>query len=132
MKKPGAIWKELVKNLGRKPATVLYPKERLTIPPNFRGKPVFYPEKCIGCQLCVRNCPSEAIVIEKVADKKFACTFYLDRCIYCGQCQDICWTRNAAIIMSQVYELAAFDRKTLIDTKKPDLSAPQPETVATN
>jgi formate hydrogenlyase subunit 6/NADH:ubiquinone oxidoreductase subunit I len=113
--RPGAIWREITKNLGRKPATVLYPKERLPLPPNFRGRPVFDPEKCVGCKICERDCPSGVITIEKVAEKTFACTFALDRCIFCGQCADSC--PRKAITMSQIFELATFERKSLIDRK---------------
>lgn len=112
MKKPGAIYKEITKNLFRKPVTVLYPKERLKIPKNLRGRPVFDPNGCIGCQICVRDCPANAIKIEKIAEKTFSCTFYLDRCIYCGQCADSC-PKNT-ITMTQEYELASLDRPSLI------------------
>ncbi|OGS17599.1 MAG: hypothetical protein A2219_01160 [Elusimicrobia bacterium RIFOXYA2_FULL_50_26] len=121
MRRPGAIWRELVKNLRRKPATVLYPAERLEIPENFRGRPVFNPATCIGCMMCVRDCPAKAVKIEKVGEKKFSCTFYLDRCIYCGQCSDSCVKKS--ITMSHEFELACFDRSTLVDTKKEDAQA---------
>ncbi|MCR4428031.1 MAG: 4Fe-4S binding protein [Caldiserica bacterium] len=115
MTRPGAIWREITKNLGRKPATVLYPKERLPIPSNFRGRPVFDPEKCVGCKICERDCPSGVITIEKVAEKTFACTFSLDKCIFCGQCADSC--PRKAITMSQIFELAAFKKDSLVDRK---------------
>jgi len=117
MIKPGAIWKELLKNFSRKPATVLYPKERLNLPPNFRGRPMYDASKCIGCMLCVKDCPAQAIQIEKVAEKSYQCTFYLGRCIFCGQCADSC--NKGAITMSQVYELAAFTQSSMTDTVKP-------------
>ncbi len=116
MKYPGAIFKELLNNLKRKPATVLYPAERLTLPKNFRGRPVFDPKGCIGCMMCVRDCPAKAVKIEKIADKTFSCTFYLDRCVYCGQCADSCPKKT--ITMSQEFELASFSRDSLESIKK--------------
>ncbi len=116
MRRPGAIWREITKNLGRKPATVRYPKQRLPLPDNFRGKPVFDPKGCVGCLMCVRDCPARAIQIDKIAEKTFACTFYLDRCIFCGQCADSCPRKT--IHMSHDYELASFDRDGLIDRRK--------------
>ena len=127
MKKPGyAIWKEIAANIKRKPATVLYPAQRLPIPPNFRGRPTFRPEKCIGCMLCVRDCPSEAVKIEKTAPKTFTCTFYLDRCIFCGQCADSC--NKEAIVMTQEYELTSLDRPSLVKVTKGTPPPPAPET----
>lgn len=116
MKKPGAIWKDILANLKRKPSTVLYPKERLDIPEMFRGKPMFDSALCIGCQICVRDCPSNAIKIEKIEEKRFGCIFYLDRCIFCGQCSDSC--PKKAIKMSKEYELASLNREDLIDNQK--------------
>ncbi|OGS03526.1 MAG: hypothetical protein A2339_02650 [Elusimicrobia bacterium RIFOXYB12_FULL_50_12] len=118
--RPGAIWRELVKNLLRKPVTVLYPAERMAIPYAVRGKPVFEPSTCIGCMMCVRDCPSEAVKIEKLAEKTFACTFYLDRCIYCGQCAESCPRKS--ITMTHDYELACIDKSVLKEYKK---GAPQ-------
>ncbi len=114
MRRPGAIWRKLVKNLGRKPVTVTYPKEPMLLPKNFRGRPVYDPKGCIGCKICERDCPSRAIAITKVAEKTWACTFALDRCVYCGQCADSCPKKT--ILMSHIYEMATFDRQTLIET----------------
>jgi len=122
MKHPGAIWKELLANASHKPATVLYPKERLELPPNFRGRPVFHPEKCIGCMLCTKDCPSRAVEINKIAEKTYSCTFHLGRCIYCGQCADSC--NKDAITMSHIYELAAFEQQSMNDTTKGEPKTP--------
>lgn len=125
MRRPGAIWREITKNLGRKPATVRYPKQRLPLPANFRGRPVFDPKGCVGCLMCVRDCPARAIKIDKIAEKTFACTFYLDRCIFCGQCADSCPRKT--IHMSQEYELASFNRDGLVDEKKGESLPPKAE-----
>ena len=119
MKTPGAIWRELFRNLGRKPATVMYPAVRFDLPSAHRGRPVFEPSTCIGCMMCVRDCPSNAVKIEKFVEKTYQCTFYLDRCVYCGQCAESCPRKS--ITMSHEYELACFDRKTLEVLKKPEV-----------
>lgn len=56
-------------------------------PERFRGKIVYDREKCIGCKLCLKVCPSEAIVF-KENEKKIK--VYLSRCTFCAQCNDVC------------------------------------------
>src|SRR5512147_777019 len=101
---PGRMIKLVFESLFKKPATEKYPYEKAHIPKGFRGKINFYPEKCIGCKLCMRDCPSGAIKIVKVGEKKFEMEIELDKCIYCGQCVDSCMKK--AIELTQEFELA--------------------------
>jgi formate hydrogenlyase subunit 6/NADH:ubiquinone oxidoreductase subunit I len=111
MKLPGKMLPFILKILAKKPATVLYPFVKVEMPENFRGKLKFEAEKCIGCKLCMRDCPSDAIHITKVGDKQFEAELDLDKCIYCGQCVDTC--PKQALCATKEYELAGFDRKKL-------------------
>ena len=81
------------------------------MPDKFRGKIMFHPERCIGCQMCVRDCPSGAIEIKKVGDKKFECHIDLGKCIYCAQCVDSCMKK--ALEATKEFELAVLDREKL-------------------
>ena len=113
-KGPGKILGEALRTFGKKPATTTYPFTKIDISDNYRGKLKFVPENCIGCNLCVKDCPSNAIAIENTGtkeEKKFIAVLNLDRCIFCGQCVDSC--RKNALSMSNYIELADLDRKNL-------------------
>ena len=77
----------------------------------FRGKLVFYPEKCIGCKLCMRDCPSGAINIVKRPDNTFEAQIDLGKCIYCAQCVDSC--PKKALEATKDVEHAQLDNKKL-------------------
>ena len=107
MRKFGKMMGLALTSARSKPATVPYPYQKLPTPVNFRGKITADANKCIGCKLCVRDCPSDAIHIIKTGDKRYDIEFNLDRCIYCGQCVDSC--NKDALALSSEYELAQLD-----------------------
>jgi formate hydrogenlyase subunit 6/NADH:ubiquinone oxidoreductase subunit I len=111
MKSIGKMIPELLGQMVSKPDTVMYPYEHKKVQDRFRGKLKFDPEKCIGCKMCERNCPSDAIEITKVGEKQFKASVYLDRCIYCGQCVDTC--PKKALENTEAFELASFNRDSL-------------------
>lgn len=104
MIKPGKIAGQLIQSLFKRPATINYPAQRSGMPKGFRGKLKFNPSLCIGCKLCMRDCPAGAIKIEKIGDKQFMMAINLGKCIYCGQCVDSC-VKKALEITSE-FELA--------------------------
>jgi Formate hydrogenlyase subunit 6/NADH:ubiquinone oxidoreductase 23 kD subunit (chain I) len=69
MKKPGRMSSEVLKAVLKKPATVLYPFVKVEKPEKFRGKLKFHAEKCIGCKICMKDCPANAITINKIGEK---------------------------------------------------------------
>jgi formate hydrogenlyase subunit 6/NADH:ubiquinone oxidoreductase subunit I len=104
MIRPGKMIKQVLQSLFKKPATINYPFVKVEMPDKFRGKLKFYPERCICCKLCMRDCPSNAIVIKKVGEKRFEAEIDLAKCVYCAQCVDSC--PKGALESTKNFELA--------------------------
>ena len=127
MIKPGKMASQLIRSLFKKPATMNYPAQKSPMPEGFRGRLKFIPEKCIGCKMCMRDCPTGAIEIKKVGEKKFEAHINLGKCIYCGQCVDSCLKK--ALEITGEYELArlkSFELEIMTDNgKKEDDTKPE-------
>ncbi len=103
--------------LVRKPATVMYPVERLTPPERFRGKLLYDPSDCSLCGLCQRDCPADVIkVVRKRVEREDGkketvghVEFEMDRCIFCGQCAYSC--HQGSITFTNEFELAQGKRE---------------------
>jgi formate hydrogenlyase subunit 6/NADH:ubiquinone oxidoreductase subunit I len=111
MKRRVKVIRQVLRSVFKKPNTTRYPYVKSGMPKGFRGKIKFYPERCIGCKLCMRDCPSNAITIKKVGEKQFEAEFDLGKCIYCGQCVDSCLKK--ALEYTEEFELAQLDRAKL-------------------
>jgi len=118
--------------LFRPPITILYPEaKRTAVQPRFKGRHwlTLYEdamERCVGCELCVIVCPSQAIFVQAGENtpehqvskgERYAADFQINelRCIFCGFCEEACPT--GAIVLGREYELASFTRDTMIYTK---------------
>ena len=117
MKFPGKMVPEVFKTAVKPPVTSRYPFEKAEVPEDFRGKIHFNSQQCIGCKMCMRDCPAKAITIEKVGEEKvFKAVFDLDRCIFCAQFVDNC--PRKALSSTPQFELASYKRDDLKDTQE--------------
>jgi formate hydrogenlyase subunit 6/NADH:ubiquinone oxidoreductase subunit I len=108
----GSMFGDIFKSFFKKPITEQYPFVKTAAPENLRGKLIWDPEKCTGCQLCIKDCPSngiELLVVDKV-NKKFVMRYNIDRCTFCAQCVESC--RSGCIEMSdEMWELASIKKE---------------------
>ena len=110
--KIGAMIEDILPALFKRPVTERYPVIRQPTPVQLRGKLYFDPSRCVGCQLCVKDCTSEAIdliTIDK-ATKRFVLRYYIDRCTFCGQCVKNC-RFNCLEMSPEEWELASLEKE---------------------
>jgi len=93
---------KFLEEVGAGRAEIIPPIE---VPKGFRGKIQYDKDKCIGCKLCIKVCPSEAI--EFIEENK-KIKIYLSRCTFCSQCNDICPVK--CLSMSNEFLLADSDK----------------------
>ena len=111
----GAMISDIVSSLFKKPVTQMYPFTRTETPENLRGKLIWDPQQCSGCQLCIKDCPSNAIeliVIDKVA-KRFVMKYHIDRCTFCDQCVQSCRFKCLNLSDNQ-WEMASLQQEPLV------------------
>ena len=75
-------------------------------PEGFRGRIAYDRNKCIGCRLCLKVCPANAI--ESLPEEK-KIRIRGDRCCFCEQCTEICPV--ACLWMSQEFLVSSEDRQ---------------------
>ncbi|MCX5783710.1 MAG: 4Fe-4S binding protein [Elusimicrobia bacterium] len=129
--RPARALFEALRMFVRKPATILYPFEKTNVDAKFRGRIIFDREKCIGCKLCEKDCPADAIKITQLQSapsatpaplgpdqkpippkREFKCEINLGKCIVCAQCVDTC--PKKALLAINDFTLADLKSENLI------------------
>jgi len=104
----GSMFGDIFKAFFSKPVTEKYPFFKKETPVNLRGQLNWDPEKCSGCMLCIKDCPTEAIellVLDK-ASKRFVLRYNMDKCTFCAQCVVNC-RFNCIEMSEEQWELAS-------------------------
>ena len=98
------------KHLFRRPVTLEYPEQTPNLPDSHRG--LHSLKGCIGCGVCKKVCPANAISIKKTDNKVSSYEVDLNKCIFCGQCQFYCPVK--AIKLTKKFDLATDNKNTLV------------------
>ena len=114
----------------QKTVTVMYPEQRLTFAPRYRGIHEFEANKCIACDMCAKACPVDCIYIDKTAprkiDKKTGTVNMSDpkngqlvryaidysKCLFCALCTEPCPTE--CIHMGKLHDLSSYTREDVV------------------
>lgn len=72
-------------------------------------RPIFHPDKCIGCSACVKVCPSKALAIGKNRRGQYQIRIDDHACITCFCCHEVCPAK--AISIGKVWVRKPGERK---------------------
>ncbi len=104
------VLKLALQSLFSRPFTTSFPKEPFEPIPQFRGRPRYSSEGCIGCGACAEVCPPKCIdVIDDTGGPKPIRRLiqHLDSCICCGQCERYC-TSEKGIRLTNEFDFVGF------------------------
>ena len=112
--------KEMICNMFKKPVTTSYPLQPKQFAEGVRGKVHNDIEKCIMCGMCMRNCPADAIKVDRTKGTWEINPF---SCIQCRACVDNC--PKKCLSMEPHYTDPAAEKSNIVLQGKP-LVIPKP------
>jgi formate hydrogenlyase subunit 6/NADH:ubiquinone oxidoreductase subunit I len=100
------ISKTITRSLLGKPATLMHPQRPREYSAATRGRVENEIERCIFCRLCEKNCPTDAILVNK--EKK---EWQIDslKCCTCRRCVEVC--PKTCLLMRNVYFPSVTERQ---------------------
>jgi NAD(P)H-quinone oxidoreductase subunit I len=109
-----------LRTLFRRPITVQYPEQRLTVSRRIRGNELIWDNvKCTVCTTCAKTCPQGAIHMVTSVDPANANKLVMTKivvdmgyCISCGLCVEAC--PYNALHMGYAFERANYRRNSLV------------------
>jgi len=83
----------------------------VSLPEGFRGKLAYDFDKCIGCGMCLKVCPANALEAYKIIDPKKdkkanRMVFFRGKCTYCEECAVVCPV--SAIVLTENFMMANY------------------------
>ncbi|HPG41894.1 MAG TPA: 4Fe-4S dicluster domain-containing protein [bacterium] len=103
--------KEALTSFFTAPYTSKFPFQPYTAPEEFRGKPKYNKDFCVGCGACAQVCPPKAIsIVDDLQKQTRTLTVDYCLCMNCGQCEEKCITQKG-IKLSNDYSLAVMDKQ---------------------
>lgn len=73
------------------------------------------PDKCQGCGICLRDCPTEAII----GGKRMVHVIDQEKCIKCGTCLEVCPARFSAVVKVSGEEVTVPSEPVPVTAEKP-------------
>src|SRR5713226_2946023 len=114
------MFKILQKTVSTGIVTVNYPVEPASISERFRGRPSFDFDKWRDARPAAEVCPTGAISLSDKGDSRKVTVDY-GLCVFCGLCAE--GTSDQAVRITEEFELATSDRRTLLLTAEYPLNA---------
>jgi len=93
-------------------------EENLQDDRRFRGRVAYDKSKCIGCKMCIKVCPANAI---SYIDEEKKIQVHSDRCCFCAQCTEICPVNCLAMSDESMFSSYVRQEEVVTDSGRFDI-----------